>query len=737
MSDKVIGQPLDRVDGRLKVMGQAQYAAEFNPPNMVYAVIVQSTVPRGSVLRMQTAEAEKAPGVLSVLTPRNAPKLPGLDKFSAVPILPRLTVMQDSEVLYNGQPIALVVADTLERATHAASLVRTSYVDKPAKLDMEAELGNAQPAPAQFGPPPGHTRGDVEAALKAAAVRVEASYSTPTEHHNPMEPHASIAVWDDPEHLTLYDSNQGVFFTRQFISGLIGLPQENVRIISRYVGGGFGCKALPWSHLILSIMAAKAVSRPVKLVLSRRQMFTLVGYRPKTLQKLELAADAKGKLTAIRHTGYSETSENDGFNEPFSNTSGMLYACPNVTSSQKIVRLSASTPTFMRGPGEAPGTYALESAMDELAYALKMDPLELRRINHADKNPEDGRPWSSKSLLECYRWGAERFGWKKRPLQPRSMRDGDVLVGWGMGTATFPAYRSPASVLARVMADGNAVVQCGAADLGTGAYTVFTQVAAEELGLPPEKVRMEMGDTVLPPGPLAGGSSTTASVSPAVRDAATQARRKLVQLAVADKASPLHGLAEKDVEVAGGRLFSRKDKGRGETFAQLLARQGLPHVEAKADAAPLPEERKYSSFAFGAHFVEVRVDEALGIVRVSRIVSAMGAGRILNPKTARSQIIGGVIFGLGMALTEETLRDPKMGRVMTADLADYHVPVQADVPDIDVHFVDEKDPYINPMGVKGIGEIGATGVAGAVANAVFHATGKRVRDLPITLDKLL
>ncbi|MBN1203561.1 MAG: xanthine dehydrogenase family protein molybdopterin-binding subunit [Myxococcaceae bacterium] len=738
MSSKIIGRPMDRVDGKLKVTGKAQYAAEYNPPGMAYAVIVQSTVPRGTVLRMQTSEAERAPGVLAVLTPRNTPKLPGADKFSAVPVLPRLTAMQDSEVLYNGQPIALVVADTFERATYAASRVRTTYVEKAASLKLEAGLERSEPALGNFGmPPPGHTRGDAAAALAAAPVRVEASYRTPTEHHNPMEPHASIAVWDDPEHLTLYDSNQGVFFMRQFLSLLFGLPPDNVRVISRYVGGGFGCKALPWPHQIMSIMAAKVVGRPVKLVLTRQQMFSLVGYRPQTLQKVELGASAQGKLTAIRHTGYSETSELDAFTEPFVNVSNMLYACPNVATSQRVVRLSASTPTFMRAPGEAPGTFAFESAMDELAHALKRDPLELRRLNHADKDPEHGKPWSSKSLLECYRWCAERFGWQRRSLQPRSMRDGDALIGWGMATATFPAFRMQASALARVMADGTAVVQCGAADLGTGAYTVFTQLAAETLGMSPEKVRMEMGDTVLPPGGLAGGSSTTATASPAIRSASNEVRRKLVQLAVADKESPLHGLAEKDIVVEDGRLSSSQDTARGETFAQLLTRQKLTHVEGKGDAAPDPAEQKFSSHAFGSHFVEVRVDEALGTVRVSRIVTAMGAGRILNPKTARSQIQGGVIFGLGMALTEETLRDPRLGRVMTADFAEYHVPVHADVPDIDVHFVEEHDPHVNPLGIKGIGEIGTTGIAAAVANAVFHATGKRVRELPITLDKLL
>jgi xanthine dehydrogenase YagR molybdenum-binding subunit len=737
---KLIGTPASRVDGPLKVTGKARYVAEQNPPGMVYAAMVQASVARGSVLRMQTSEAEKAPGVLAVLTPRNAPKLAGAAQYAALPFVPQLIALQDSEVLYNGQPIAVVVADTFERATHAASLVRTFYVEKPAALVMEKRLERAEPSGPTFaGAPPGHSRGDAAAALASAAVRVEATYHTPTEIHSPMEPHAAIAVWEDAEHLTLYDSSQGVHFERQLVAALVGLPPDNVRVISHYVGGGFGSKGFPWPHVTLSILAAKVVNRPVKLVLTRQQMSCMVGHRPATIQKVELAATRQGKLTALRHTGYSEASEKYSMTvEPFTQISTMLYACPNVTTSQKMVRLSTSTPTFMRGPGEATGTFALESALDELAFTLKMDPLELRRLNHADKDPEHDRPWSSKSLLECYRWGAERFGWKQRPLQPRAKREGDVLVGWGMATALFGAMRFPAAVLVRVLADGTAVAQCAAADLGTGAYTVFSQVTADTLGLPREKVRMEMGDSTLPLGPLAGGSASTASVAPTLQAAATQVRQQLVKLAITDTGSPLHGLAEQDVLTADGRLFSSKDPGRGETYAQLLSRQQLPHVEGKADSGPTPpEQQKYSSYAFGAHFVEVRVDEPLGTVRVSRVVSAMAAGRILNAKTARSQIMGGVIFGMGMALTEESLQDPRVGRVMTADLADYHVPVQADVPDIDVHFVEEKDPYVNPMGIKGIGEIGTTGVAAAVANAVFHATGKRVRELPITLDKLL
>ncbi|MET0403475.1 MAG: xanthine dehydrogenase family protein molybdopterin-binding subunit [Cystobacter sp.] len=736
MKNKLIGDAVDRVDGRLKVTGKATYAAEHQIEGLVYGALVQSTVPRGSVLRMQTGEAEKAPGVLKVLTPRNTPRFAGLEKYTAAAVLPILSAMQDSEVLYNGQPIGLVVADTFERATYAASLVRTTYVDKPAQLDMRKV--QAVPAPGAFGlQPPNHTRGDMEAGFKAATARVDATYVTPTETHSPMEPHASIAVWDDAEHLTLYDSNQGVHFIRQFLAVLVGLPPENLRILSPFVGGGFGSKALPWSHHALAILAAKEVNRPVKLVLTRQQTFLLVGHRPRTEQAVTLAANAQGKLTALRHSGISECSERDTYTEDFSGVSNMLYACPNVATTQQVVRLSTGTPTFMRAPGEAPGTFALESAMDELAHQLKMDPLEFRRRNHADTDPEHGRPWSSKSLLECYRVGAERFGWAKRPLAPRALREGSTLIGWGMATATYPARRMPASAVARLLPDGSAVVQCAAADLGTGAYTVFAQLAAESLGLPYQKVRVEMGDTRLPLGPFAAGSMGTASASPAIQGAALAAREQWVKLALADQGSPLHGLTDKDIVTEDGRLFSNKDRSRGETYAQLITRHQLPYVEGKADTAPKPEEKKYSSHAFGAHFVEMRVDEALGIARVGRVVTTIAAGRILNAKTASSQISGGVIYGLGMALTEETLRDVRSGRVMTKDLADYHVPVHADIPSIDVRFIEEEDKNNNPLGIKGVGEIATTGIAAAVANAIFHATGKRVRELPITLDKLM
>lgn len=507
--------------------------------------------------------------------------------------------------------------------------------------------------------------------------------------------------------------------------------------MSYFVGGGFGCKGSAWSHVPLAAIAARQVNRPVKLVLGRIQMYGPVGFRPETIQQVSLGATRAGKLTALRHTGTSQTSTFDEFIEPVAKTARMIYACPNIETSHRLVQLNQGTPTFMRAPGEAPGSFALESAMDELAYALNIDPVELRLRNHADVDPSKGLPWSSKSLIQCYKTGAEKFGWQKRNPQPRSMRDGNYLIGWGMATATYPTNRSPASAIAQIMADGTAVVQSGSQDIGTGTYTVMTQVAADALGVQVEKVRFELGDTKMPETPISGGSQTAASVSSAVHLAGNQARSKLLQLALADQKSPLYSSKAEDVIAQNGSFFLKNKSFVSETYQAILARHGMKMIEARADAKLGDEQKKFSMHAFGSQFAEVRVNPDSGEVRVTRWVGSFGVGRILNAKTANSQLIGGIVYGIGMALMEHTLIDPNLGRVINHDLAEYHVPVNADVPDIEVLFVDEHDLHINPLGVKGIGEIGITGTAAAIANAVYHATGKRIRDLPITLDKLL
>lgn len=730
-----IGAPMNRVDGRLKVTGGARYAAEMPVANVAHAVMVTSSIARGRVQNMDTSAAERVPGVIAVLTPANAPRLPDAGHAAVKPPAGRvLTLLQDDAVHYNGQPIGLVVADTLEHAMAGAELVRVTYVAEKPDLDLEtAPPGN--PPPGGGGEPPASTRGNVASGLMQATVRVDQTYTTPQEQHNPMELHGTIAMWEG-DHLTLYDATQGIFGVKRTAAKTFGIPPENVRVVSYFVGGGFGSKGSAWSHVMLSAMAARQIGRPVKLVVTRRQMFGPVGGRPHTVQPITLGATQDGTLTAVRHTSTSTTSAIEDWTEPCAVATRMMYACPNADTNHHLAKLNIGTPTFMRAPGEASGIFAIESAMDELAYALKMDPIALRLKNYAEHDPQSGKPWSSKSLRECYRVGAERFGWAKRPAQPGSMRDGNSLVGWGMATATYPTRRSPASAIARILPDGRAWVRAGSQDIGTGTYTVMTQVAADSLGLTPDRVLFELGDTNMPETPVSGGSQTAASVGSAVQAAGLAVRSKVVQMAIANSASPLYGAREDDVRVANGRLSLASNPSKGETYAAVVARNGQP-VEAEAGSKPGEEKDQYSMHAFGAAFAEVHVDEDLGQIRVPRIVGVYGVGHILNAKTARSQLMGGIVYALGMALMEETHIDPNSGRYVNADLAEYHVPVNADIGTIDITFVDEDDPHVNPLGVKGIGEIGMTGIVAAVANGVYHATGKRVRDLPITLDKVL
>jgi xanthine dehydrogenase YagR molybdenum-binding subunit len=575
------------------------------------------------------------------------------------------------------------------------------YAGEAAIATLEQNLGAAF-TPTTGGPhgPADTSRGAFTVARARAVVEVTQSYTTPNENHNPMEPHATIAMWTGPDQLTLYDATQGVFGVRKRIAAVFGLQPDQVRVVDPYVGGGFGCKGTPWSHVALAALAAKVVSRPVKLVVTRQQMFSLVGHRPHTVQTVTLAADREGKLVATRHDVVSETSRFDDFVEPSAVITRMLYACPNVVTTHRLVRVDAPTPTFMRAPGESSGNFALESAMDELAVALHVDPLELRRRNYAATDQDERKPFSSKNLEQCYRDAAARFGWSKRDPRPRSHRDGNELVGWGMATASYPARQmGPASARVRLRPDGTILVQVGTQDLGTGTYTILAQIAADALAMPLDRITIQIGDTTFPEAGVSGGSTTAATVGPAVHDACTALKAKLSGITPGVRANT--------------------------------------EVMAEAKSLPSPAREHYSTHAFGADFVEVRVDERLGTIRVSRVVAAFAAGTILNPRTARSQLIGGIVWGIGMALHEHTVRDRRSARVVTRDLADYHVPVNADVPDIDILFVPERDPHVNALGIKGIGEIGITGIVAAVANAVHHATGKRIRDLPITLDKLL
>jgi xanthine dehydrogenase YagR molybdenum-binding subunit len=756
-----VGAPMERVDGPLKVRGAATYASEMPVRNAVHAVMITSTIAAGRITHMDTTVAMRSPGVIAVITPENAMRLPGAPKptgaaaehsgrppgqqtsqtgqLSSSRQAPQRipTLLQDDRVFYNGQPIGIVVADTLEHAMAAIPLVRTSYASTHAELDM-ATGPKAPPENVRLvgDEPRATTRGDIDAGLRDSAVRVDHTYTTPFETHNPMEPHNTVAVWEGNK-LTLYDSTQGVFSVRGTVARTFSMQPEDVRVLSPFTGGGFGSKGGAWSHVMLAAMAAKQTGRPVKLVLTRRQMFGPVGGRPRTVQQVTLGATHDGQLTAIRHLSTSNSSMIEDWLEPSALQTRMLYASPNTMTDHAIVRLNVGSPTFMRAPGESTGTYALESAMDELAVALKMDPVALRLRNYAEHDPQSGKPWSSKSLRECYQVATERFGWSKRNPKPRSMRDGHMLVGWGMATATYPARTLASSTSATILPDGNAWVRAGTQEIGCGTYTIMTQIAADALGLPPDWVRFELGDTDMPPAPVSAGSMTAASTGTSVYKAALAVRGKIVRMAIADAQSPLHGASEADVHVDNGRMSLASAPSRGESYATLIKRNGGTPIEARVDSTPGPEQKEYSMHSFGAILTEVHVDPDVGEIRVPRVVTAHAVGRVLNAKTLQSQIIGGVVWGIGMALLEETLIDPHMGRYMNSDLAEYQVPVNADIGTIDATLIDEHDPYVNPIGVKGGGEIGITGAAASLANAVYHATGKRVRDLPITLDKIL
>ena len=739
-----VGEPMTRVDGRLKVTGAALYTAEIRVERLAYGIIVQSTIARGTIEHIDTLAAEMLPGVISVMTHENTPKLESLEKYEREgaksggrPTGRALSLLQNNRVDYNGQPIALVIAESFEAAMQGASLVRVRYNEQTPTIDMISALPSAYPYMQKVlgHEAPATRRGDLEAGLAVAEARIDAAYTTPMETHNPMEMHATIAAWDGDK-VTLWDSTQNVYGVRGTIAKSLSISPENVRVVSQFIGGAFGGKGSAWSHVVLAAMAAREVARPVKIVLTRRQMFGPVGGRPHTVQHVTLGAMRDGTLTALRHDSTSSTSAIEEWLESCVLATRILYACPNEETSHHLVRLNVGTPTYMRAPGEATGLFALESALDELAHALDLDPIALRLTNYAEADPDTGKPWSSKSLRQCYALGAERFGWSRRTPQPRSMRDGDQLIGLGMATATYPARRMPASAQARIDSDGRVVVRTATHELGTGTYTVLAQLAADAIGVSVDRVRAEIGDTNYPMSPISAGSMTVASAGSAVHLAAMAARNALVQLAVSDPESPLHGARHEEVAIEDGRLTRRGNSSGGETIQDVLRRHGGP-IEGKADARPGNEAQQYAMHSFGAIFVEVRVDPDLGTIRVARVLGTYGVGRVINPKTARNQLMGGITFGIGMALMEQTITDQRNGRYVNADIAEYLIPVHADVPAIEVLFIDEHDPYVDPIGAKGIGEIGMTGVAAAVANAVYHATGVRVRDLPITLDKLL
>ncbi|RUR74100.1 xanthine dehydrogenase family protein molybdopterin-binding subunit [Chlorogloeopsis fritschii PCC 9212] len=708
--NKVIGTGVNRKDGRAKVMGTATYAAEHQIPDLVHGYLVTATIANGQIKSIDTRTAEKAPGVIAVFTHKNAPKIfkPSNDFMNSKIYEARLP-LADDKVHYAGQIIGLVVADTFERARDAAHLVKVEYTtQKPLVDGKEASFKEAA---GMFGEEMKFEKGsfatgNAAAEIASAAAKVEATYKTSTELHAPMEPHATISHWQDANSLTVYEPSQWVLGTQRTYAELFGLPTERVRIVTPFLGGAFGSKAFPWPHGILCAAAARKLQRPLKVVVSRRQMTANTGHRSETEQTLRLAATADGNLQAIAHEVKSYTSPVDVFTEPCTSITPVMYAVPNLRLNQELAVMNVGTPTFMRAPGENPGMWALESAMDELAWALKIDPVELRLKNEAKQHQRQGLPFSAKHFAECLRVGAKEFGWKDRAKQPRSLTRDGKLIGWGMAAATFPGLRGKASVKVRLLPNGTAHILTSGNDMGTGAYTVVAATAAEALGLPIEQIRVEMGDSLLPDGGMAGGSMMTASLAPAVMSACQEV------------------------------LKTAKTKTAQEAFANLR-QSGRAAIEATASTAPGAEAKKWAFQSWGAHFCEVSVDEEIGRLRVTRWVSVMDIGRVINSKTAASQVRGGVIMGIGQALMEECHFDPNIGYPVVYDLATYHFPAHADIPRIEVAFVGEPDLNFNPVGARGVGEIGITGVSAAIANAVYHATGKRIRDLPITPEKLL
>ncbi|MBD2721854.1 xanthine dehydrogenase family protein molybdopterin-binding subunit [Hymenobacter armeniacus] len=728
------GEPLNRVDGRLKVTGQARYAAEHAVKDCVHGVLVCSAIARGRIKRLDVAAAEKAPGVLSIVSHLNAPNVPGYQdaKASNNPRVEgqEIKVFYDDQVHFSNQPVALTVAETLEQARYAASLVCVEYDAAPHQTNLAASLSKNE-APKKEKD---HLRGQPDA-YKTAPVHIEAEYRTPMQVHNPLEMHAVIALWEGDK-LTVYTKTQGPKLAQQDLMRMFQLPAESVRVHSQFVGGAFGGSSRIWPPEVAAILGAKQVGRPVKLMNRREHEFNLVGYRPLSMQKIGLGATPDGTLVGITHRAYGNTSRHEQFAERIVHPTKSAYRTPNLDTNYRLVPLDLSTPAWTRGPGETSGSFALESAMDELAVALNLDPLALRLKNYADRDPENDKPWSSKHLRQCYERGAALFGWAKRPLAPRTLRHGEWLVGWGMSTGIYKAERSPATAHARLQPDGSLVIQSATADTGPGTATIMTQIAADASGVPAANIRFDLGDAAYPEAPLQAGSHTATSVGSAVHEVCAALKKQLLDLALSVPGNALGKVKPEELTAENGFVVSTK-KNRRLSFGEVLKQHGLPALKVTQKAEKAPEMEQYSGKSFCANFVEVQVHPLTGEVRVSRVVSVVDAGRVLNAKTARSQVLGSVVWGIGLALMEEARLDHRYGRVVNHDLADYHVPVNADIPSIEVEFINEPDPLLDPMGAKGLGEIGLVGFSAAVANAVCHATGKRVRELPITPDKLL
>ncbi|MCF2497171.1 xanthine dehydrogenase family protein molybdopterin-binding subunit [Dyadobacter chenhuakuii] len=713
---------LDRVDGRVKVTGGATYSADYHFPDMAYAVLITSTIAKGIIVSIDSKKAAAVRGVLAVISHLNSPGVPGYGDVKQpaerAAVGTAFRVFYDNLVYFSGQPVAMVVAQTLEQANQAASLVKVKYQKEAHQTDFEGNIKSAAMAEGvqrnKNSPFQDYVRGNPDA-IREAKVKIEATYTIPTQHHQPIEPHAIIAVWEGADKLTIFDKNQGVKSAQGNLAQAFKLPRENVKVNAQFIGGAFGSGIRVWPHTVAAVLAAKKLNRPVKLVLAREQMFTSVGYRPYTVQKVAMGADEQGILSAIVHEGVGQTSTYEEHLERTILASRAMYACPNMSTQYRLLKLDVNTPTWMRGPGDATGMFALESALDELAYALKIDPLEMRLRNYAESDPERNLPWSAKGLRECYKLGAEKFGWKDRTTAPRSMQKDHMLVGYGMASSLYGFHRHPSKARAIMLANGSVIVQSATMDIGPGTGTAMTSIASKVLGISPEKIRFDLGDSSLPDAPGQNGSSTIPSVGSAVHVACEALKKRLSELAEA-------------MPDSGSKSIS---------YSDILKYHNLPQVEVTEESKSGPERDQYSMYSFGCHFVEVQVNPVTAEVRVTRVVTCADVGKIINYKTARSQSIGGIVGGIGMALMEEAVMDHRYGRYVTNDLSSYHLPVHMDTPEIEVIYIDKPDMVVNPIGSKGLGEIAIVGVAAAIANAVFHATGKRIRELPITVDKLV
>jgi xanthine dehydrogenase YagR molybdenum-binding subunit len=729
-----IGTPTSRIDGHAKVTGAAKYAGEHSVDDLAYAAVVTSTITKGRIARIDTSEALRVEGVLDILTHENRPPMARATSAYKDDVAPEqgepLRPLYDDKILFNRQPIALVLAEEWEIARFAASLVCVEYKPEPFATNIFAERDKAV-----MVEKPQKPRGKADKAFAAAPVRHAAEYFIPIEHHNPMELYAATAVWEGGGKLTVYDKTQGVQNVQQYLCGIFNMKPDEVRVLSPYMGGGFGSGLRPQYQVVLAVLGAKALQRSVRLVLTRQQMYGL-SYRPATIERLALGAKPGGTLDAVTHEAIAVTSSYEDFSRNDTGWSGQLYKSDHAKYGHRLARLDLPTPSDMRAPGAATGVYGLECAMDELAVALKLDPLELRLRCYSDRDQHENIPYTSKKLRECYRQGAEAFGWHKRNPEPRSMRDGTELVGWGMASGVWEALQMPTAARIVLTANGHAEVACSFSDIGTGTYTIAAQVAADQLGLPLDNITVKLGDSSLPQAPVEGGSWGAASVAHAIANTAGDMRKELLRAAKTMPNSPLAAVKPEDVALLDGKLVDAKDHGRAASIADVMRHARLDRIERESTNS-FREDDSHARNTHSAIFAEVKVDEELGVIRVTRVVSAVAAGRILNTKTAHSQILGGVVWGIGMALHEETLIDHAFGRVMNANIAEYHVPVNADIHDIQLIFVEEPDELINPMGIKGVGEIGIVGVAAAIANAIYHATGTRVRDLPITLDKVM